>query len=110
MDTPNKPQISDGQDVAAPPVPAPLPSLPARNPFRPMSLRRRQAEVAERPAAVERPSTNLVFEASPATVAAALAKAGTSHDEASLAWRSSQNSGADVNVEEDVDAGSDSPR
>ena len=112
MDTPKKPQISDEQEVAAPPVPAPSPSLPARNPFRPMSLRRRQGQVAEPPAAVERPSTSLVFEASPTTVAAALAKAGASHDEASLAWRSSQDSDADadVDVEEDGDGGSGSPR
>ena len=110
METPKKPQISDEEEVPAPPVPAPSPSLPGRNPFRPMSLRRRQAQVAEPATAVERPSTSLVFEASPTTVAAALAKAGASHDEASLAWRSSQGADADVDVEEDGDLGSVSPR
>ena len=86
-------------------MPAPSPSLPARNPFRPMSLRRRQAQVVEPPPAVERPSTSLVFDASPTTVAAALVKAGASPDEAALAWRSSQDSGADVEADEDGDAG-----
>ena len=105
MDTPKKPQISDEEEESAPPVPAPSPSLPARNPLRPLSLRRRQAQVAERPAAVERPSTSLVFDASPTTVAAALAKAGASPDEASLAWRSSPDSDVAVDVEEDGDAG-----
>ena len=110
METPKKPQISDEEEVSAPPVPAPSPSLPARNPFRPQSLRRRQAQVADPPPGVERPSTSLVFDASPTTVAAALAKAGASPDEASLAWRSSQDSEVAVELEEDGDAGSVSPR
>lgn len=106
MDTPKKPQTSDEEEVTASPVPDPSPSLQARSPFRPLSGRRRQAQVAEPPPAVERPSTSLVFDASPTTVAAALAKAGTSPDEPSLAWPSSQDS--DVEVEEDGEAGSDS--
>ena len=110
MDTPKKPQTSDEEEVTAPPVPAPSPSLQARSPFRPLSGRRRQAQVTEPPPAVERPSTSLVFDASPTTVAAALAKAGASPDEPSLAWRSSQDSDVDVEVEEDGEAGSDSPR
>jgi hypothetical protein len=110
VDTPKKPQTSDEEEVAAPPVPAPSPSLQARSPFRPLSSRRRQAQVAEPPPAVERPSTSLVFDASPTTVAAALAKAGASPDEPSLAWRPSQEGDVDVEVEEDGEAGSVSPR
>ena len=110
MDTPKKPQTSDEEEVPAPPVPAPSPSLQARSPFRPLSLRRRQAQVAEPPPAVERPSTSLVFDASPTTVSAALSKAGTSPDEPSLEWRASQDSDVDLEDEEDDVAGNDSPR
>ena len=109
MDTPKKPQTSDEEEVTAPPVPAPSPSLPARNPLRPLSQRRRQAQIADPPAAVERPSTSLVFDASPTTVAAALAKAGASPDEPSLAWSSSQDSDVDVEVQENGEADKDSP-
>lgn len=87
MDTPNKPQTSDEEELPAPPVPSPLPAPPARSPFRPLSRRRRQAQLPEPPAAVERPSTSTVFDASPTTIAAALAKAGAPSDESSLAWR-----------------------
>jgi hypothetical protein len=100
VDTPKKPQISDEEEIPAPPTPAPSPSLPAGSPFRPLSRRRRQAQVPEPPSAVERPSTSLVFDASPTTVAAALAKAGASPDEPSLAWRAGEDSGVDVEVEE----------
>lgn len=106
MDTPKKPQTSDEEEVSAPPVPAPSPSLQARSPFRPLSLRRRQAEVPEPPSAVERPSTSLVFDASPTTVAAALAKAGASPDEPSLAWRAGEDSDVDVETDEDGGTGS----
>jgi hypothetical protein len=109
VDTPKKPQRSDEQEVSDIPVPA-VPALPARSPFRPLSLRRRQAQVPEPPAAVERPSTSLVFDASPTTVAAALAKAGVSPDEQSLAWRSSREPDGDGDRDEDGDAGTASPR
>ena len=96
VDTPKKPQTSDEEEAAAPPVPAPS---AAGSPFRPLSRRRRQAQLPEPPPAVERPSTSLVFDASPTTVAAALAKAGASTDEASLAWRAGRDGEADVKVE-----------
>jgi hypothetical protein len=63
--------------------------------------------VVEPPSAVERPSTSLVFDASPTTLSAALAKAGASPDEPSLAWRTGHD--ADVEIEEDGGAGTDSP-
>ena len=111
---PNKPQTSDEEEVPAPPVTAPSPALPARNPFRPLSRRRRQAQLPEAPAAVERPSTNMVFDASPTTVAAALAKAGAPSDESSLAWRPGDDSAVDIDVEieidEDGETGTASPR
>ena len=105
MDTPKKPQRSEEEEVPAPPVPDPSPSLQARSPFRPMSLRRRQGQLPEPPAAVERPSTSLLFDASPTTLSAALAKAGASPDEGSLTWRA----GLDVEVESEEDAGTGSP-
>ena len=113
MDTPNKPQASEEDEAPAPPVPAPSPSLQARSPFRPLSQRRRQAQLAEPPAAVERPSTSLVFDASPTTVAAALVKAGAPPEEASLAWRRGQDSdpepAVEVDGDEDGGAGTVSP-
>ncbi|HET9771740.1 MAG TPA: hypothetical protein VFS16_12690, partial [Acidimicrobiia bacterium] len=72
MDT-NKPQTSDEEGAQPPP-------LLARSPYRPLSLRRRQALPAEPQPAVERPRTNPVFNASPSTVAAALAKSGPGAD------------------------------
>jgi hypothetical protein len=107
VDTPKKPQIPDEEEAPAPPAPAPSPSLPARSPFRPLSRRRRQGQVVEPPSAVERPSTSLVFDASPTTVASALAKAGASPDEPSLAWPTGPD--ADAEIEEDGAAGSVSP-
>ena len=114
METPKKPQASEKEEEAlAPPVPDPSPSLQARNPFRPLSRRRRQAHVAEPPPAVERPSTSLVFDASPTTVAAALAKTGAAPTESSLAWRGDQDSDPEVAPEvdapEDDGAGTVSP-
>ena len=120
MDTPKKPQTSDEEEVPAPPAPTPPPALPARSPFRPLSRRRRQARPPEPPAAVERPSTNMVFDASPTTIAAALAKAGASPDDASLAWRPGDDpqvalefdGDVEIGIEIDEDGGSDtaSPR
>lgn len=56
----------------------------------------------------------MIFDASPATIAAALAKAGAPSDESSLAWRPGDNSDVDVDVEieldEDGEAGTASPR
>lgn len=109
MDTPKKPPTSDQEEVPAPPVPAPAPT-PAGSPFRPLSRRRRQAQVPEPPAAVERPTTSLIFDASPTTVAAALAKAGASPDEPSLAWRAGRDADVDVEADEDGDTGAASPR
>jgi hypothetical protein len=110
VDTPKKPQTSDEQEVLDTPVPAPSPAVPARSPFRPLSRRRRQAQEPAPPAAVERPSTSLVFDASPTTIAAALAKAGASPDEPSLAWRPGHTSDGDADVDEDGAAGTASPR
>ena len=101
MDTPKKPQASEEDE--APLVSSHSPSLQARSPFRPLPRRLRQAQVAEPPAAVERPSTSLVFDASPTTVAAALAKAGASPDKSALAWRRGQGSGPEVTVEIDAE-------
>jgi hypothetical protein len=111
VDTPKKPQTSDEEEVSAPPMPDPSPTLQARSPFRPLSLRRRQGQVPEPPPAVERPSTSLVFDASPTTVAAALAKVGVSPDEPTLAWRAGQDADVDVDVEieEDDEGGIVSP-
>jgi hypothetical protein len=105
VDTPKKPQTSDEEEAAAPPVPAPSPPRPASSPFRPLSRRRRQAQLPEPPPAVERPSTSLVFDASPTTVAAALAKAGASPEDASLAWRAGREREVHVEREGQSDAG-----
>ena len=74
MDTPKKPQASDEEAAPPPAPPAPPPS--ARSPFLPLSRRRREQQLARPVPAVERPDTSLVFDASPTTIAAALAKAG----------------------------------
>jgi hypothetical protein len=104
VDTPKKPQqASEEEEVLAPPVPAPSPRLPARSPFRPLSLRRRQAQAPDPPAAVERPNTSLVFDASPATLSGALAKAGALPAESSLTWTGRQISDPELVVEVDAD-------
>ncbi len=85
MDNPKKPQTSEDETAPAPAPPAP--SLKARSPFRPLSSRRRQFQIPEPVSVVERPDTSLVFDASPTTIAAALAKAGASPaDPVRLAW------------------------
>ena len=113
MDTPKKPQVSEEEEAPALPVPDPSPRLAARSPFRPLSRRRRQAQTPEPPPAVERPSTSLVFDASPTTLSAALAKAGTSPAEPSMTWRAGENVDPEVTVEVDADedggAGTGSP-
>jgi hypothetical protein len=109
VETPKKPQTSEEEEGPAPPATVPSPSLQARSPFRPLSRRRRQAQVPEPPSAVERPSTSLVFDASPTTVTAALAKTGASPDEASLAWRAGRKPDLKVEVEGDGEAGTASP-
>lgn len=76
MDTPNKPQTSDEEGVPAPPVPTPSPALPARSPFRPLSRRRRQAQLPEPPAA------------------------GAPSEESAPAWRPGHDSDDDDNVVE----------
>jgi hypothetical protein len=83
VDKPNKPQTSDEEAAQAPPAP----TLPARSPYRPLSRRRRQEQLVEPEAQVERPVTTTKFDASPTTIAAALAKTGTSPDEVTrLSW------------------------
>ena len=54
----------------------------------------------------------MVFDASPTTIAAALAKAGAPSDESSLAWRPGDNSDVDVDIEIDEagETGNASPR
>jgi hypothetical protein len=78
MDT-NKPQTSDEEGAQPPP-------LLARSPYRPMSLRRRQAMPAAPQPAVQRPMTGSVFNASPNTIAAVLANTGASPDGLALVW------------------------
>ena len=77
MDT-NKPQTSDEEGAQPPP-------LLARSPYRPLSLRRRQAMPADPQPAVARPKADTVFTVSPNTVAAALANRSGS-DETALVW------------------------
>jgi hypothetical protein len=103
VDTPKKPQASEEEEAPAPPVPAPSPRLPARNPFRPLSLRRRQAQAPEPPPVVERPSTSLVFDASPTTLSGALAKAGASSADSSLNWTGRPVADPELTVEVDAD-------
>ena len=79
MDT-NRPQTSDEEGAQPPP-------LLARSPYRPLSRRRRQAMPAEPRPAVERPAASSVFNASPETIAAALAKGTAAPDGAALTWR-----------------------
>ena len=105
MDTPKKPQRSNEEEMPAPAAPAPSPARPARSPFRPLSWRQRQAKLPEPPAAVERPSAYIVFDASPTTIAAALAKAGAPSDESPMAWRPGQDTGIDVDVDVEIELG-----
>jgi hypothetical protein len=81
VDKPNKPQTSD-EEAAQPPA---APALPARSPYRVRSRRWRQEQLAEPEPQVERPTSKTRFDASPTTIAAALAKAGASSDEV-LSW------------------------
>jgi hypothetical protein len=107
VDKPNKPQTSDEEEEPAPPAPAPRPEPPARSPFRPLSRRRRQAQVPDPPAAVERPATTTVFDASPTTIAAALAKAGAPSGQPSLAWRPGDDPDVVIEIDEDGEGGED---
>ena len=77
MDT-NKPQTSDEEGAQPPP-------LLARSPYRPLSLRRRQAMPADPQPAVARPRADTVVTVSPTTVAAALANRSGSNETA-LVW------------------------
>lgn len=84
MDNRKKRQKSEEETVEAQPVPL-APS--AQSPIRPLSRRRRQRQPAEPAPAVERPEASSVFDASPTTIAATLAKAGRSTaDPVRLAW------------------------
>jgi hypothetical protein len=78
MDT-DKPQTSD-EEGAQPPA------LLARSPYRPLSLRRRQALPAIPQPAVKRPKAETVFTVSPNTIAGALANRSASSERA-LVWR-----------------------
>jgi hypothetical protein len=84
MDT-NKPQTSD-EEGAQPPA------LLARSPYRPLSLRRRQAMPADPRPAVERPKADTVFTVSPNTIGAALTKRDASYETA-LIWGRSADTG-----------------
>lgn len=86
MDT-NKPQTSD-EEGSPPP-------LVARSPYRPLSLRRRQAMPAAPQPAVKRPKADTVFTVSPNTVAAALAKRGAPNETALVWGRSADGDGAE---------------
>jgi hypothetical protein len=107
VDNPKKPQTSEEEEALVQPAPASPPRLSARSPFRPRSLRRRQAQAPEPPPAVERPSTSLVFDASPTTLSGALAKAGASPAEPSLNWRARANPDSEVAGEVDADGDRD---
>lgn len=87
MDT-NKPQTSDEEGSQLPP-------LVARSPYRPLSLRRRQAMPAAPQPAVKRPKADAVFTVSPNTVAAALANRGASSETALVWGRSAGGDGAE---------------
>lgn len=88
MDT-DKPQTSDEEGAQPPPL------LLARSPYRPLSLRRRQAMPAAPQPAVKRPKADTVFAVSPNTVAAALANRGASGEQALVWGRSGDGDGAE---------------
>jgi hypothetical protein len=75
----NRRQTSDEEGAQPPP-------LLARSPYRPVSLRRRQELETEPQPRVERSPTRLIFDASPITIAAALAKAKAAVEKTTLAW------------------------
>lgn len=66
----------------------PVPAVKPARPFRPLSRRRRQEreQLVDPVSRVERPNTSVIFDASPATVAAALTKAKKSAADTTLAW------------------------
>lgn len=115
MDKQNKPQQTSEEEVPAPPA-APPAVLQARNPYRPLSRRRRQDQVPEPPPAVDRPAVSMKFDASPTKISAALAKAGASGAEPVLVWKGgapagsageradAAEAGADIEVIDDADA------
>lgn len=99
VDKQNKPQQTSEGEVTPE---APAGPLQARSPYRPLSRRKRQEQVVEPLPAVERPSISQRFE--PTRISSALAKAGTSQDEAVLVWRAggagaAAGSGPDIKVE-----------
>lgn len=101
MDKPKKPQTSE--EETAPPAAILHPS--ALSPFRPLSRRRRQQQGAGPVPAVERPNTSLVFDASPTTIAAQLAKAGRPPAEPGrLAWSRSSDASAPVAWGADIES------
>ena len=95
MDKQNKPQQTSEGEVTPE---APAGPLQARSPYRPLSRRKRQDQVADPP------NVDLRFDASPPRISAALAKTGTPQDEAVLVWRGAAagdaaGSEADIEVE-----------
>ena len=103
MDKKNKPQPTSDEEVTPA---APVGPLQARSPYRPLSRRKRQEQTVEPPPAVERPVTSSKFDASPTTLSAALAKAGTSAEETVLAWRPNTTAGSgddDIEVEVEIE-------
>lgn len=113
MDKQNKPQQTSEEEVTAA---ATAPSLQARSPYRPLSRRRRQDQVAEPPPAVERPAVSVAFDASPTTINAALAKAGAVPEQVVLVWKGGAAAGSgagarggpdtapDIEIDADPDA------
>jgi hypothetical protein len=91
VDKPNKPQTSDEEGGQ----PAPAPARPARSPFRVRSRRGRQEHLVDPEPQVERPISTTRFDASPTTIAAAMAKAGASPDEV-LSWGPARDGDDDV--------------
>lgn len=84
----NRPQTSDEEGAQPPP-------LLARSPYRPLSLRRRQELEGEPQSRVARSTTRLLFDASPTTISAALAKAKAAPEDPTLVWGKSAEAPAD---------------
>jgi hypothetical protein len=104
----NKPQTSD-EEGAQPPA------LLAGSPYRPLSRRRRQAQSTEPRSAVQRPAANMVFTASPTTIAAAVAKKAADPEPAAFVWRraaenaAAENAAAQDNAAAEPATGSSDP-
>jgi hypothetical protein len=96
------PHSSDEAGAPLPPAePAPL-APSARSPYLPLSYRRRQESAGGSDSPVRRPARRRVFDASPTTISAVLAKAGKT--DATLAW------GADRDGAAAAEAGDPGPQ